>query len=234
MAVLKDGLCMALAVAATVAGAGQVTQDLAAVRQTALSYAAAQAQAHGDGTTSVRVGRLDERLRLSPCLDGLEAFLPAGSTLTGNTTIGVRCLGPTTWSVYLSARVTAFAEVVVARRYLPRGTVLTGDTVELASKDVGTLNMGYFSAVSDLSGQVLKRALRPGVVVTPGLIAPVMAVRRGERVEIRARAGGLEVTSMGKALADGAVGDWIEVRNMSSKKVIEGRVEGPGVVQVSL
>ena len=42
----------------------------------------------------------------------------------------------------------------------------------------------------------------------------------------------LEVTATGTAIDSGAIGQEIKVRNEGSKKVVSGKVEGPGIVVV--
>jgi flagella basal body P-ring formation protein FlgA len=138
------------------------------------------------------------------------------------------------WSVYLTAQIKVLAEVVVARRYLARGAVIDTDDLELRALDLGAITSGYFIDPTAVEGLAVKRPLAPGAVVAPAQVARVMSVRRGDQVQILLRAGGLEVSSTGKALGDGAVGDRIQVRNLKSRKVVEGQVEGPGVVGVSL
>jgi flagella basal body P-ring formation protein FlgA len=209
-------------------------QDLEAIRATALGFAEEQAQAIVDGEPSVQVGGLDGRLRLVRCDQGLEAFLPPGARLPGSATIGVRCLGPTPWTVYLTAQIKVLAEVVVARRYLARGAVIGADDLELRALDLGSIAGGYFIDPTLVAGLELRRALAPGAVVAPAQVSPIMSVRRGDQVQILLRAGGLEVSSTGKALGNGAIGERIQVRNLKSRKVVEGQVEGPGLVSVSL
>lgn len=53
-------------------------------------------------------------------------------------------------------------------------------------------------------------------------------------VTIVANVGGIEVRMKGKALKSGALGDWVSVKNVSSKRQIEGRVTDAGVIQVTL
>jgi flagella basal body P-ring formation protein FlgA len=38
----------------------------------------------------------------------------------------------------------------------------------------------------------------------------------------------------GKALADGVAGQRVQVRNLSSRRVVEGTVVAPGLIRVSL
>jgi flagella basal body P-ring formation protein FlgA len=57
-------------------------------------------------------------------------------------------------------------------------------------------------------------------------------VKRGNQVEIIAISQGLQVRMMGKALADGGLGDRIKVKNLNSGRVITGTVAGTGLIHV--
>src|SRR4051812_41010292 len=53
-----------------------------------------------NGKVNIVVGQVDARLNLAAC-PAAEPFLPAGSRAWGKTTVGVRCLAPTPWTVYI-------------------------------------------------------------------------------------------------------------------------------------
>jgi hypothetical protein len=72
----------------------------------------------------------------------------------------------------------------------------------------------------------------PPPLPPPASTAPV--VRVGERVTMVVRSGGLSVTAVGEAQQPGAVGQTVRVLNVDSRKVVTGRVSGPGTVDVSL
>ena len=66
------------------------------------------------------------------------------------------------------------------------------------------------------------------------MVRAAIAVRRGERVSILATTAALQVRMEGEALSDGAIGEIIRVRNLSSRQEIEAQVVGPGQVQVRM
>jgi flagella basal body P-ring formation protein FlgA len=193
-------------------------------------------QQHAGAPTPPRVtvGRIDPRLRLSLCGTAPEAFIPPGQKVVGTTTVGVRCEAPSPWTVYVQATVALMQPVLVLRRPLPRGTVLGAADVDMVEKDVARLTIGYLTDLKDVDGMVLRRSVSAGAVLHPGLVQHPVSIRRGERVTILGQIGGIEVRMEGQALADGAKGDIIQVRNLSSGRAIEGVVVGPGVVQVRL
>ncbi|MBT6277861.1 MAG: flagellar basal body P-ring formation protein FlgA [Chromatiales bacterium] len=209
-------------------------QSLASIRQVAASFAQESAQGTLKGDARVRPGRLDSRLRLAPCEAPLEAFRPRGGRALGNITVGVRCPGPKLWTIYVPVNISMPGKVLVATQYIPRGEHLRAEHVRLEQRDLATLMTGYFSAVESAVGKRLKRPLAMGSVVTPRMLASPKLVRRGTRVTIIVRRPGLEIRAAGKALRDGAAGDVVPVRNLATRRLVEGTVDSAGVVTVRM
>lgn len=207
-------------------------QPLGTIVTAARDYLLQQNSTSGPFKPQVTVGAPDPRLRLAVCGDKLEAFTPPGQKTLGNTTVGVRCSGANPWTIYVQASVALIEPVLVAQRPLSRGTVLSGDDVTLAEKDVARMTQGYLTDIKDINGMVLKYSVTAGAVLRPSLLQPPIVIKRGERVILLAEGGGIQVKMEGQSLMDGAVGDIIRVRNLSSHRVVEGTVVSPGVVQV--
>ena len=196
---------------------------------------ATAAEAHGAGfEVSVSAGPLDDRLRLRACGDGLEAFNAPGTRTAGNTTVGVRCHGPVSWTLYVPVQIEVHGEVVVLGQPLPRGSVLQPAHLRLERQDVGRLSNGYLGNLEEARDMVLRRALQAGTVLTPQMVEPPRLVERGQHVLLVADTGPVAVRVQAEALADGALGERVRVRNLSSQKIIEARVLSHGVVGVSM
>ncbi len=188
----------------------------------------------GSMTVKVTTGRLDSRLRLRQCELPLEPFLPSGSNLSGNTSIGVRCEGRKPWSLYVSAKISKYADVFVSTRFLARGIELTERDFTLKRHDISNQSHGYITDIKEIKGKILRRPLRHNTVIPPNALNEAMLVKRGDRVTILAQNSGVKVHMKGKALKNGAAGELIRVQNLSSKRIIEGRVLSAGVVAVRL
>jgi flagellar basal body P-ring formation protein FlgA len=183
---------------------------------------------------SVTPGRLDSRLRLRSCEEGLEAFMAPGSRTAGNSTVGVRCLGPVTWTLYVPVEISVQGEVVVLTEALPRSTVLQPSHLRLERQDVGSLSSGYLTDPDSTRGMVLRRALQAGTLLTPQMVEPPRLVQRGQRVTLLAENASVVVRVEGEALGNGARGDRVRVRNLSSDRIVEGLVLSHGTVGVSM
>ena len=203
------------------------------IRQAAASFVQRQ-HAATPGRIQVEVGKIDPRLKLPMCDRPLTAFVPAGGTLTGNTSVGVQCEGAQSWKIYVQTTVRLFRPVLVAKRYLPRGTRLTASDVEPSERDVSGLALGYLTDPASLRDKILKYPVQAGMALSPRSLRAPTLVRRGEEVTILARAGGLEVRMRGVAMMDGARGERIKVKAKQSQRVIEGDISDRGIVQVTL
>lgn len=184
------------------------------------------------GETVVEVAPIDPRLQLAACDTPLEAFGYGDGGRSGHVTVGVRCTGTTPWTVYLRATVHRYREVAVLRNALARDAAIGAADVDFVRKDIAELRGGYLSDPTQILDSRAKRALPAGTVLAPGLLTAPRLVRRGQEVLIRSGDGVLAVQMSGEALADGEEGQRIRVRNSRSRRIVEGRVVAPGVVEV--
>jgi flagella basal body P-ring formation protein FlgA len=204
------------------------------IRTTAETYLREQAQTQHMGNIEVTIGTLDNRLRLTQCNGVLDAFIPQGARLQGNTTVGIRCPDADGWRIYVTGKVSVLADVLVVRESLGRGSPVNEASVELVEQDISSLTRGYLDDPSQLEDKILKRAVSPGMVLTPNMLEAPRIIRRGDRVTLEASQGALAVRMQGEAVMDGRRGERIRVRSLNSKKIVEGVVTATGVIKVTL
>jgi flagella basal body P-ring formation protein FlgA len=181
-----------------------------------------------------RVGHIDSRHHMIKCTHALEVNRPEHARENGNSTVKVKCNDRNAWQVYVPVRIYEYVDVLVAKHALPRGSYLQKSDVITSRKDISRLHGGYFTNLNDISDMVIKRSLRKGRVLTPGVISPPRLVKRGESVTILAKSGGLTIRVKGRALMDGKKGDRIRVKNMRSKRDLHATVVSSGTVQVNM
>lgn len=181
----------------------------------------------------VEVGALDPRLRLRRCDRPLQGFLPPGSRLPGNTTVGVRCDGAAPWTIYVPAAASVSAEVVVLKRSVPRGTAITAADVGVVLRELNSPEAAIRDP-AEVIGKLARRPLAADAIVTAAMLTAPLLVRRGQQVVIVANVPGIDVRMQGVALGAGAAGDRIRVRNLVSQRVVEATVIEAGVAQVTL
>ncbi len=176
----------------------------------------------------------DRRLKLSLCRQSLAAFLPPGARTTGNLTVGVRCRGAKPWTVYLSARIQRFARILVAARTIQRGaTVLAADVV-VKRHEISNANRRFLSELGDVVGNIATRTIQASQPLATAYLRRPNLVRRGQRVMILAGTSVFQVRMEGEALGGGALGETISVKNLRSKRRVQGVVEGRNRVRVPM
>lgn len=218
---------------ATATTAGQPVQPLDSIAAAAAERLRAEAGATWGGDPEaeieVSVGRLDGRLRLPACTVPLATELPPGAEALGAVAVGVRCTAPA-WSLFVPARVAIKRPVVVLAVSRPRGATLAAADLALEPRDIAGLAGGFITDPAELVGKTLRRTLQARAVLLPSHAAAPELVRRGERVTLQAAAGTISVQVEGEALADGALGERVRVRNLATRRVVEGTVGGEGLV----
>jgi len=82
--------------------------------------------------------------------------------------------------------------------------------------------------VADVAGYSAKRNIAASTVLSAGLIELPVLVRRGDRLGVSARSGGITVQINGEALGAARLGERVRVRNLQSGRIIDAVVTGNG------
>lgn len=211
--------------------AGAAIEKLENIRTAVREYAIAEVGTEADGV-HIEVGRLDPRLRLSACAHPLNTYFSPGARNVGHTTVGVRCDGPKAWSLFVPLHIDRLVNVAVAVDNLPRGHAIDAADVHYEKRSLSRLKRGYFSTKEGLIGKITTRAVNRGATYTTNMVKQAKMVKRGDRVMLSLNSGTVAVRVAGTALRDGGRGERIPVRNLSSKRVIQGIVHEPGLVLI--
>ncbi len=224
-------IALVLAAASLTAAAEREVESHDTIRAAAREHVLAQADRY-PVAPSVRVGKLDRRLRLGACELPLQTYDSPNGLNGGRGVVGVRCDGARPWKIYVPVEVALMQAVVVSRRPLTRGQTLTSDDLMLSEVDISRLHKAYFTRIADATGLRVKRALAASTTLHAGMLEREELIKRGSQVEIVALHAGLQVRMRGKALADGAKGDRVKVKNLNSGRIVSGTVTGRGIISV--
>ncbi len=162
----------------------------------------------------------------------LSVVLPPGETGTGSLTARVQVStggnGGSTASLWVMGRVEHHFPSVVATRPIARGTLLTESDIrmELGSNPRG-LGDGRLAV-----GRVAKRMIRPGEFIEAGVLRLPIVMKRGDLVNAYVHGEYFEIHARGEVLSQGAVGDTVRVRVLSTGRTVHGRVTDPASVVV--
>ena len=139
--------------------------------------------------------------------------------------------GRTVTNRTVRGKLEVLAPVATAAVNIRRGSIITPDQVEMIRRDISKLDGPYFTR-DRVIGLQAQRTIRAGKPLDIMNVAPPPVIKKGELVEIVADRGPLRITTKGIAVMDGRPGDFIRVKNISSSKLIYGKVDAPGVVSV--
>jgi flagella basal body P-ring formation protein FlgA len=176
---------------------------------------------------------MDARLKLAPCTK-VEAYLPPGSQLWGNTRVGLRCAdGVARWNVTMPASVKAYGLAWVVKGHVPTGTVLTDADVVEAEVDWAQDPNPVLKDRSLWVGQVATRLLSTGQALRQGMVKAAQVFQAGAQVRVVAQGVGFEISGDALALSAGVVGQTARVR-MENGRVASGTVLDTRTVRIDL
>ncbi len=189
--------------------------DPAAIGATAERFLAIQA---GGLAERIEVEVTPPRAALADC-KALDAFQMPGSRAVGKITVGVRCLAPTPWTVYLQARVRAFGRYVAAARALPPRHPLTATDLVQREGDLGILPADVARDAEALSGYQTVSGVASGAALRTGLLRAPRVVQQGQSTRLVVSGPGFSIRSTGQALADAGRGERVRVKTRSGQVV---------------
>jgi flagella basal body P-ring formation protein FlgA len=221
------GALVLLCFAASAGAAG--SQDLGAVKKAVEAFVRVQGK-ELPGRASFAIGSIDPRLHLPPC-DALEPFMPAGGRLWGNTTVGVRCAAPASWTVYVPVTVKVTGQVVVTARPLASGQTIGQADLMMQQGELTQLPAGVVSAPEQALGKTVTTGVAAGQPVRLDMLRAPTVVRAGQVVRMVAKGQGFQVSSEGRALSTAILGQTVSVRT-SSGQVVSGVAQENGVVEI--
>lgn len=213
----------------------QPLQSIVAAAEATVRQALPRPSAAGSAAAVPRIVARppDPRLRLARCAGDLTGSLPAGAAgLRGRGVVQVNCAGPVRWNVLVPVSVETEVEVLVTRKTLSRGAIPGADDLESRLMTLPGMADTYISNLEQLEGLQLARPLAAGAALTRDALMAGPVVRRGEAVTLVTAIGGLQVRAPGLALQDARPGDRVRVQNVNSLKVVEGRADKQGMIEV--
>ena len=131
-----------------------------------------------------------------------------------------------------TADVSASIDAVVPTRVLQIDSVIDAEDVAIHRIKLTDLDHQLITSVADVIGKSAARPLQTNNPIRLGMVKKPYVVRKGDRVSIEARRGGLSIQTVGVTKASGELGQSITVANLDSGKELRAKVVGPGAVRV--
>lgn len=219
-----------LAATAAAQQAAPSRQDPEAIRKVVEHFLRVQS-AGLPGQVSISANALDSRASLAACA-APEAFLPPGSRAWGRTTVGVRCLAPVAWTVYIPATVRVVAQYLTTAAPLAQGQVVVPQHLVMARGDLTQLPAGILTDASQAVGRALAMSLPAGAPLRNDVLRAQLAVKQGQAVRLTSGGTGFRISAEAKALNNAAEGQVVQARTPAGQ-VVSGMARSGGVVEVT-
>jgi flagella basal body P-ring formation protein FlgA len=165
-----------------------------------------------------------------PACAALDAFQPAGSRSIGKTIVGVRCLAPNPWTVYVPAQVRVIGHYVTTNQALSANHVLTAADIALREGDLGSLPADVATDADALVGYRTVSGVAAGAPLRNALVRAPLAVQQGQTTRLVMNGPGFSVQTEGQALANASRGDRVRVKTRSGQVVSGVAQDGQQVV----
>lgn len=182
------------------------------------------------GKVTVSAGAIDPNLKLAACPE-LQVFMPTGSRAWGKTSVGVRCLRPSPWTIYAQATVSVAAQYLVAAAPLAQGRVLSREDFILENGDLTQLPAGVFTDPAQALGRTVTNSMMAGTVLRQEMLKLPPAILQGQTVMVKTIGPGFSVSVEGHALANATDGQVLRVK-LASGQVVTGIARNGGQVEV--
>ena len=226
---MKSTLFGTLLSLAVWAGGAFAQQNPAPVRQQVDQFLRA-ATGGLPGQVTVTVGAMDARNQLPPC-DRFEAFLPAGVRAWGRINVGVRCLQPAPWTIYVPAQVSVTGDYLVIAQPLRAGQIVGPGDVRLERGDLTEQPAGVLTDPVQAQGHPTRYALAAGQPLRGEMLRLPPAVQQGQKVRVVSAGPGFQVSNEGVALNTVGEGQVVQVR-MTGGQVLSGIARTGGLVEI--
>jgi flagella basal body P-ring formation protein FlgA len=177
----------------------------------------------------VRIAVSPPRAALPACA-ALDAFQPVGTRLLGRITLGVRCVAPVKWTVYLAAQVSANGTYVVTRAALPPNHVIDAADLDLREGDLGALPADVATDINAIVNFRTVSAIAAGAPLRSVVLRAPLAVQQGQVARLVLNGPGFSVQSEGQALANAVRGESVRVKTASGQVVSGIAQDGQQVV----
>jgi flagella basal body P-ring formation protein FlgA len=130
------------------------------------------------------------------------------------------------------ANVKAFDRVVQSRGAFRKGRLLKADDIYLSLMDVTKIPKGAIRSVEEAEGKVLSRSVIANMPFTGSMLEEALNVKRGHRVVLLVESPAFGLSTLGELKENSRIGNYVKVLNLTSKKVVTGKLVDENTVKV--
>ncbi len=124
--------------------------------------------------------------------------------------------------------------IPVPAKSIRKGTLISESDLTLHDVTHNLVNDMIAQDMMQLIGQEAKKTLYQNKPILLRDVGSMTMIKRNDTVTMEFKQGGMTLQTIGRAMDDGGIGDTIKVMNEQSKKIVTGRINKQGAVDVSL
>lgn len=204
-------------------------QSLNTVRATAIDFLKNHAKNLGE-LGDIELAPIDERLKLSAC-DSMSAALPIGSKPWGKVNVVVRCAGPKTWQVFLSATLTVKGSYYLAANQLKHGQAFDEQDFVRMSGELNALPGNTIVDLQQAIGKNIQGSYSSGTVLREDMLKAPLAIQQGQTVKIVSIGVGFRVSTEATALTNANEGQLAKAKT-NNGQVVAGIAKLGAIIEV--
>ncbi|MFZ0451535.1 MAG: flagellar basal body P-ring formation chaperone FlgA [Desulfatiglandaceae bacterium] len=135
--------------------------------------------------------------------------------------------------VPVSGRIWVTRKIIRTAKKIEKGEIIEEKNLLQVRESTDRLSKDNVTALNQVIGKRATTTIQSGKVIKLRMVEVPPAVKKGDRVVIRAENGSIEITALGRVLEDARSGEQVRVINVASGKELFATVVGHGQVAVT-
>lgn len=135
-------------------------------------------------------------------------------------------------TIQVTADIVAMVEAIVVTRFLKTDELIDMGDLKTVGMRVHQVNHPFITDQGEVVGKSASRPLPPDTPLRPAFVKLPLVVKKGDRVLIEARRGGLSIRAYGVTKSNGQLGQTVMVANLDSGRELRAKVVAPSLVEV--
>ena len=135
-------------------------------------------------------------------------------------------------TIQVVADIVVMIDAVVATRFLKTDELIEMGDLKTVGMRVHQVNHPFITDQGEVIGKSASRPLPPDTPLRSAFVKLPLVIKKGDRVLIEARRGGLSIRAYGVTKSSGQVGQTVMVANLDSGRELRAKVVAPSLVEV--
>lgn len=216
--------------------AGRPAKGEVAVEQIQLAVRKYFENEWGSRVKAVQVAVIEPAVSVKIPVGAAELFvLPAASEgAMGRRNVNVQIVidGKAWKTMEVLVDLAASIDVVVPNRSVKADEILEAEDLTMARIVTYDLKSQFVTDLNLVQGKSAARPLQPNTPLRQAFLKAPILIKKGDRVLIEAKRGGLSIQTTGVTKGSGQVGQTVMVANLDSGRELRAKIIAPGLVQV--